>query len=91
MRRKSVVSVSAVIYERLYAVPLGEHETVAPRCFGAAGVQALHDVEVEGRHQIEARQVAADVSGLGAVDHLDQPLAVALGQECQFVCCHKLM
>jgi hypothetical protein len=32
-------------------------------------------MKIEGRQDIEAREVASDVAGIGPVDHLDESLA----------------
>ncbi len=75
--------------ERLHAVSLREHEAVSVGCLGVGGVETLHHVEIECRHHIEARKVAADVPRLGAVDNLHQAFAALFGQQLQFFCIHR--
>ena len=70
--------------ERLYTMTFRQNETVALWSLGGCGVQVLHHVEIECRHHIEARQIAADMARLGAVDNLHQALAVLLGDESKF-------
>ena len=64
--------------ERLHTVSLREHETVAVSSLWLLGVQVFHDVEIEGRHHVQARQIATNVAGLGPVDDLDESFAVLL-------------
>ena len=59
-----------------------EHETVAVRILGVGGVD-IHEVEIEGCHHIERREVATDMSGLGVVDNLEKAPAILFGLEFQ--------
>lgn len=64
--------------ERLYAVTLREDEAVALKSLGFLRIQVFHDVEIKGRHHVQARQVTTNVSSLSLVDDLHESFAVLL-------------
>ena len=64
--------------ERLHAMSFRENEAVAVSSLGLSWIQVSHNVEIEGRHHIQTRQIASDVTSLGPVDHFDESFAVLL-------------
>ena len=86
--------------ERLDAVTLRQHEAVAlfvaltaasTQGRRAARLQVLHHMKIQCRHHVQARQVAADMSCLGGIYHLNQPLAILLGKQLQCFYIHVLL